>query len=210
MVHDQKIWADFARQQAVLQKQQVQRLRQQQPQQSDSPLATPNSHNLNQVQQVPHMTTFSSMKMRQQHQRDRPDYPHVQAQQQLVMQGIANEQAQAAAMATLNQTCQAQQVRLNDTDNVLAVTFSKMKMSSRNPFEYTQSDFRTYELDVKTERQMFVNDLPASRGSSISTFSTHIPPPIQDTRDFSRAYQQPAPGDLHHHPPTYSTPARVL
>ncbi|KAK6370954.1 DNA-binding transcriptional regulator ume6 [Lithohypha guttulata] len=35
----------------------------------------------------------------------------------------------------------------------------------------------TYEVDVKTERQMFVNDIPTRRDSSISTFSTFIPPP---------------------------------
>lgn len=35
----------------------------------------------------------------------------------------------------------------------------------------------TYEVDVKTERQMFVNDIPTRRDSSISTFSTFVPPP---------------------------------
>lgn len=35
----------------------------------------------------------------------------------------------------------------------------------------------TYEVDVKTERQMYVNDIPTRRDSSISTFSTFIPPP---------------------------------
>ncbi|RYP90597.1 hypothetical protein DL770_003264 [Monosporascus sp. CRB-9-2] len=35
-----------------------------------------------------------------------------------------------------------------------------------------------YEVDVKTERQMFVNDVPTIRESTISTFSTyHTPPP---------------------------------
>ncbi|KAI1828560.1 fungal-specific transcription factor domain-containing protein [Xylaria intraflava] len=35
-----------------------------------------------------------------------------------------------------------------------------------------------YEIDVKTERQMFVNDVPTLRESTISTFSTyHTPPP---------------------------------
>ena len=33
-----------------------------------------------------------------------------------------------------------------------------------------------YEVDVKTERQMFVNDIPTRRDSSISTFSTFQPP----------------------------------
>ncbi|KAK5942937.1 DNA-binding transcriptional regulator ume6 [Knufia obscura] len=35
----------------------------------------------------------------------------------------------------------------------------------------------TYEVDVKTERQMYVNDIPTRRDSSISTFSTFVPPP---------------------------------
>ncbi|KAI0164690.1 fungal-specific transcription factor domain-containing protein [Xylariaceae sp. FL1272] len=35
-----------------------------------------------------------------------------------------------------------------------------------------------YEIDVKTERQMFVNDVPTLKESTISTFSTyHTPPP---------------------------------
>ena len=34
-----------------------------------------------------------------------------------------------------------------------------------------------YEVDVKTERQMYINDVPTRRDSSISTFSTFVPPP---------------------------------
>ena len=34
-----------------------------------------------------------------------------------------------------------------------------------------------YEVDIKTERQMFVNDIPTRRDSSTSTFSTYQPPP---------------------------------
>ena len=34
-----------------------------------------------------------------------------------------------------------------------------------------------YEVDVRTERQMFVNDIPTRRDSSISTFNTFVPPP---------------------------------
>ena len=33
-----------------------------------------------------------------------------------------------------------------------------------------------YEVDIKTERQMYVNDVPTRRDSSISTFSTYQPP----------------------------------
>ncbi|PNY24720.1 Transcriptional regulatory protein pro1 [Tolypocladium capitatum] len=38
--------------------------------------------------------------------------------------------------------------------------------------------YSPYEIDVKTERQMFVNDVPTLRESHVSTFSTyHTPPP---------------------------------
>ena len=37
--------------------------------------------------------------------------------------------------------------------------------------------FTPYEVDIKTERQMYVNDVPTRRDSSISTFSTFQPPP---------------------------------
>ncbi len=43
----------------------------------------------------------------------------------------------------------------------------------------THSDFMfnvsPYEIDVKTEREMFVNDIPTLRESTISTFSTYHP-----------------------------------
>lgn len=38
-----------------------------------------------------------------------------------------------------------------------------------------------YEVDVKTERQMFVNNVPTRRDSSISTFSTFQPPQIHQS-----------------------------
>jgi hypothetical protein len=37
-----------------------------------------------------------------------------------------------------------------------------------------------YEVDIKTERQMYVDDVPTRRDSSISTFSTFQPPPTHD------------------------------
>ncbi|KAK3700125.1 DNA-binding transcriptional regulator ume6 [Vermiconidia calcicola] len=37
--------------------------------------------------------------------------------------------------------------------------------------------FSPYEIDIKTERQIFVNDIPTRRDSTISTFSTYQPPP---------------------------------
>ncbi|MBE7182081.1 MAG: fungal specific transcription factor domain-containing protein, partial [Terriglobus roseus] len=38
-----------------------------------------------------------------------------------------------------------------------------------------------WEVDVKTERQMFVNEVPTRRDSSLSTFSTWVPPPPHAT-----------------------------
>jgi len=38
--------------------------------------------------------------------------------------------------------------------------------------------FSPYEIDIKTERQMFVNDIPTRRDSTISTFSTYQAPPV--------------------------------
>jgi hypothetical protein len=40
--------------------------------------------------------------------------------------------------------------------------------------------FSPYEIDIKTERQVFVNDVPTRRDSTISTFSTFQPPPAAD------------------------------
>jgi C6 transcription factor Pro1 len=38
--------------------------------------------------------------------------------------------------------------------------------------------YSPYEVDIKTERQTFINDIPTQRDSSISTFSTYqLPPP---------------------------------
>ncbi|KAI9676243.1 MAG: hypothetical protein M1829_003072 [Trizodia sp. TS-e1964] len=41
--------------------------------------------------------------------------------------------------------------------------------------------YTPYEVDIKTERQMFVNDVPTRRDSSISTFSTFQPPPAHSS-----------------------------
>ena len=40
--------------------------------------------------------------------------------------------------------------------------------------------FSPYEIDIKTERQIFVNDVPTRRDSTMSTFSTYQPPPSSD------------------------------
>lgn len=40
--------------------------------------------------------------------------------------------------------------------------------------------FSPYEVDIKTERQIYVNDIPTRRDSTISTFSTFQPPPSTD------------------------------
>lgn len=47
-------------------------------------------------------------------------------------------------------------------------------------FIYTNG-YSPYEIDVKTERQMFVNDVPTMRESHISTFSTMQTPPPPGT-----------------------------
>lgn len=50
--------------------------------------------------------------------------------------------------------------------------------NSHIPPEFIYNGYSPYEVDVKTERQMFVNDVPTLRESHISTFSTyHTPPP---------------------------------
>lgn len=40
--------------------------------------------------------------------------------------------------------------------------------------------FSPYEIDIKTERQIYVNDVPTRRDSTISTFNTYQPPPLSD------------------------------
>ena len=40
--------------------------------------------------------------------------------------------------------------------------------------------FSPYEVDIKTERQIFINDVPTRRDSTISTFSTYQPPPMSN------------------------------
>lgn len=47
--------------------------------------------------------------------------------------------------------------------------------------QYQQFPPTPYEVDIKTERQMYVNDVPTRRDSSISTFSTFVPPPPHAT-----------------------------
>jgi hypothetical protein len=49
--------------------------------------------------------------------------------------------------------------------------------SSHSQYAPMYPEYSPYEVDVKTERQMFVNDIPTRRESTISTFSTFHPPP---------------------------------
>ncbi|MCJ1366505.1 hypothetical protein MMC16_005634 [Acarospora aff. strigata] len=49
------------------------------------------------------------------------------------------------------------------------------------PAPYDPYSGAPYEVDIKTERQMYVNDVPTRRDSSISTFSTFQPPPPHAT-----------------------------
>ena len=54
-----------------------------------------------------------------------------------------------------------------------------------------------YEVDIKTERQMYVNDVPLRRDSTISTFSTFHPPPHNNLA--------PVPEDDWEHEDIYET-----
>ncbi|KAG7292573.1 Transcriptional regulatory protein pro1 [Staphylotrichum longicolle] len=47
--------------------------------------------------------------------------------------------------------------------------------------EFMFSPYSPYEIDVKTERQMFINDIPTLRESTTSTFSTYTTPPPPGT-----------------------------
>ncbi|KAK4128830.1 hypothetical protein N657DRAFT_629857 [Parathielavia appendiculata] len=47
--------------------------------------------------------------------------------------------------------------------------------------EFMFSPYSPYEIDVKTERQMFINDIPTLRESTTSTFSTYATPPPPGT-----------------------------
>ncbi|KAL2199988.1 fungal-specific transcription factor domain-containing protein [Corynascus similis CBS 632.67] len=47
--------------------------------------------------------------------------------------------------------------------------------------EFMFSPYSPYEIDVKTERQMFINDVPTLRESTTSTFSTYATPPPPGT-----------------------------
>lgn len=47
--------------------------------------------------------------------------------------------------------------------------------------DYMFSPYSPYEIDVKTERQMYVNDIPTLRESTTSTFSTYQTPPPPGT-----------------------------
>ncbi|EFZ00597.1 transcriptional regulatory protein pro-1 [Metarhizium robertsii ARSEF 23] len=47
--------------------------------------------------------------------------------------------------------------------------------------DYVFNGYSPYEVDVKTERQMFVNDVPTLRESHVATFSTYQTPPPPGT-----------------------------
>ncbi|KAK4151949.1 hypothetical protein C8A00DRAFT_35371 [Chaetomidium leptoderma] len=47
--------------------------------------------------------------------------------------------------------------------------------------DFMFSQYSPYEIDVKTERQMFINDIPTLRESTTSTFSTFATPPPPGT-----------------------------
>ncbi|KAK1250303.1 hypothetical protein MKX08_010306 [Trichoderma sp. CBMAI-0020] len=53
--------------------------------------------------------------------------------------------------------------------------------SSQLPPDFMIGSYSPYEIDVKTERQMFINDVPTLKESQVSTFSTYCPPPPAGT-----------------------------
>ncbi|KAG9237595.1 fungal-specific transcription factor domain-containing protein [Amylocarpus encephaloides] len=66
----------------------------------------------------------------------------------------------------------------NTTPGIADYTAYNAQMhSSHSQYATMYPEFSPYEVDVKTERQMFVNDIPTRRESTISTFSTYHPPP---------------------------------
>ncbi|RQM06910.1 hypothetical protein DH86_00000040, partial [Scytalidium sp. 3C] len=48
--------------------------------------------------------------------------------------------------------------------------------SSHTQYASYYPEYSPYEIDVKTERQMFINDIPTRRESTVSTFSTYHAP----------------------------------
>ena len=80
-----------------------------------------------------------------------------------------------------------------DSDDSYGYDFSRTNSIAPGMYDYshqihpqyftghmTQSPY-PFEVDIKTERQYFVNDVPTRRDSSISTFSTFHPPPAHAT-----------------------------
>ena len=55
--------------------------------------------------------------------------------------------------------------------------FSNYPHDSSYGYGYSTYPPTPYEVDIKTERQMYVNDVPTRRDSTISSFSTYQPPP---------------------------------
>lgn len=53
--------------------------------------------------------------------------------------------------------------------------------NSQLPPDFIFGNYSPYEIDVKTERQMFVNDVPTLRESHVATFCTYQPPPPPGT-----------------------------
>lgn len=62
--------------------------------------------------------------------------------------------------------------------------------NTQMPHGFMFGNYSPYEIDVKTERQMFVDNVPTLRESHVSTFSTYQPPPPGTVLS-----QGPAPAD---------------
>lgn len=65
------------------------------------------------------------------------------------------------------------QVSTPDLYNTVSMPPPMFAPSFTHPGQFTP-----YEVDIKTESQMFINDIPTRRDSTISTFSTYQAPPV--------------------------------
>jgi hypothetical protein len=82
------------------------------------------------------------------------------------------------------------------------VGFGAQQIDPSTFYHPSYDAYPPYEVDVKTERQMFVDDVPTRRDSSISTFSTFQPPPPPQSNIALPPYQ----GDLWSQEALYDLP----
>ncbi|KAK3984148.1 putative transcriptional regulatory protein pro-1 [Cladorrhinum sp. PSN332] len=77
--------------------------------------------------------------------------------------------------------------RSQSIDSQFSFNFNSPQSEYTTPYttplqpEFMFGQFSPYEIDVKTERQMFINDIPTLTESTTSTFSTYQTPPPPGT-----------------------------